>query len=610
MCEQTLFDNKDNGLYPCSNSNPEKSIKCYKCDKIFHNHNQLSIHTLKEHIPPLLIQPHERNPEDEQTNPLVVFQPQTSVVFLKDGKLPVLNNALAYPTLDQTLQSYSLKSTEEMFLLDGKSFDPTSVKGAENLFLLNEKTSIRLCATKATSSNEQDNPSFNIQPSGRLPSKGSEKLSPNDGYCSLNTNPANPSGYNNSRIKHVKEADKLFLKDGKTSSENLSYLLSILPPDLIEHAETVFPLDGKLSIHLTDFQFLQQNEMIPLGVDEEDGDIPQLDGNDTSDDDSNEEMSIVGLTENEIYARDPALILSGYSFEDINPIKATTATTKMSNFALNKEKQMENLAGDAKLSDFKKKINDDDKNVSIQCSAAFYDAVAKPVLCGLNQGTILTVGNIPIHCNHIDHNRDSSGYEYNRVLHIILGGGAQPNIGKVTVHLHHTKRHVQMQGSAKMPDGNFAPVWFLNSFIKDRFVSLAKLKHYDITAINKMVKAIFENTKESVRAGKNCCQCSRQFSSNSRPTKCIYCNQLFHKTNCLPAQLHHLCFLLFQLLPPHPDQCRHHYSKTPLNHTHHPLKTIQKEKDFSRQHFPLLLSNLLSHPQALQMTQMMFLPHN
>ena len=333
----------------------------------------------------------------------------------------------------------------------------------------------------------------------------------------------------------MKEADKLFLKDGKTSSENFSYLFSIPPPDLMEHAETVFPLDGKLSIHLTDFQFLQQSEMIPLGVDEADGDIPQLDGNDTSGDDSNEELSIVGLTENEIYARDPALILSGYSFEDINPIKATTVTTKMSNFVLNKEKQMENLAGDAKLSDFKIKINDDDKNVSIQCSTAFYDAVAKPVLCGLNQGTILTVGNIPIHCNHIDHNRDSSGYEYNRVLHIILGGGAQPNIGKVTVHLHHTKRHVQMQGSAKMPDGNFAPVWFLNSFIKDRFVSLAKLKHYDITAINKMVKAIFENTKESVRGSKNCCQCSRQFSSNSRPTKCIYCNQLFHKTNCLPA---------------------------------------------------------------------------
>ena len=86
------------------------------------------------------------------------------------------------------------------------------------------------------------------------------------------------------------------------------------------------------------------------------------------------------------------------------------------------------------------------------CSTAFYEAVAKPVISGLSKDTTLNIKNISISCDHFDFNRDSNGSEYNRVLHIKVGGCGQFKIGKVTVHLHHSKRLVQMQGSTIMPD--------------------------------------------------------------------------------------------------------------------------------------------------------------
>ena len=134
-------------------------------------------------------------------------------------------------------------------------------------------------------------------------------------------------------------------------------------------------------------------------------------------------------------------------------MKQPTATNKTATFALNKDKQIKGLGTDASLPDFEVVVNDNDKNVSIQCSTAYYDAVAKPVMCGLSKDTTLNINNISIFCNHIDYNRDSNCYEYQRVLHIKIGGIGQFSIGKVTIHLHHSKRSIQMQGSAIMPDG-------------------------------------------------------------------------------------------------------------------------------------------------------------
>ena len=111
-----------------------------------------------------------------------------------------------------------------------------------------------------------------------------------------------------------------------------------------------------------------------------------------------------------------------------------------------------------------------------------------------------------INCTQIDSNRDSKCYEYNKVLHVELKGGVGYNvkIGKVTIHLHHTKRLLQLQGSAKMPSGEKAPVWFLNTFIKNRFIQMANIKKYDVKMLNDAVIKAVEGNQISAQIIKSC----------------------------------------------------------------------------------------------------------
>ena len=264
--------------------------------------------------------------------------------------------------------------------------------------------------------------------------------------------------------------------------------------------------------------------------------IAQIDGNDSviSDEDT---MSIT--KDVDINEHDPGLINAVFNFENSSiPDTATrppTISDKTATFALNKSKQIQNLGAGANIPDCEIEINDKDKNVNIQCSTGFYEAVTKPVVSGLSKGTVFNIDNIGVICTHIDSNRDSKCYEYSRVFHIQLNGGdnGKLKIGKVTIHLHHTKRLLQMQGSAKMPTGHTAPVWFLNSFIKERLSKTAKLRHYDIEAINNAVKNALEKYHIDEEPTKTCTKCARQFTSKAKPTKCASCSKYFHKT-CIP----------------------------------------------------------------------------
>ena len=260
--------------------------------------------------------------------------------------------------------------------------------------------------------------------------------------------------------------------------------------------------------------------------------LPQIDGNDSIEDNSDVEFTPVQIDEN-----DPALICSGFSFD--KPIGTTslptvkTTTNRTAKFTLNKEKQVVSLGADTKLADFEIVVNDGDKNVSIQCSSAFYQAIARPVLGGLEKQTSLNVENIPVICHHIDYNRDRHGVEYNRVLHLHLGGGGKHSQGKVTIHLHHTKRNIQMQGSAIMPDQTTAPVWFLKYFIEQRFTDLAASKRVDISLFNKKIEELVRCTNHG-SISNTCSKCLKHFSANSVPTMCFFCRQFFHKSTCLP----------------------------------------------------------------------------
>ena len=88
-------------------------------------------------------------------------------------------------------------------------------------------------------------------------------------------------------------------------------------------------------------------------------------------------------------------------------------------------------------------INDKDTNVNIQCSFGFYTFVLRrPDMC---------------------------------------------DIGVVRVHLRHSTRLVQVQGSAKMPDKTTAAVWFTEQVLSDKFKQLARARSFKITEFNENI---------------------------------------------------------------------------------------------------------------------------
>ena len=49
-----------------------------------------------------------------------------------------------------------------------------------------------------------------------------------------------------------------------------------------------------------------------------------------------------------------------------------------------------------------------------------------------------------------------------------------------------------------------------------------------------MVSKAVNKNKTTDILNNNCAKCMRQFSGQSRPTQCIYCNKYYHKSSCLP----------------------------------------------------------------------------
>ena len=110
-------------------------------------------------------------------------------------------------------------------------------------------------------------------------------------------------------------------------------------------------------------------------------------------------------------------------------------------------------------------------------------------------------------------------------------------IGTAAVHLHHSTRTLQIQGSHIMPDSSKAAVWFYNNFISIRFKELAKSKKFYISNVNssilKMPHKPIPNAQRDPASSNSCQECKNPFISQARPSHCDRCGKYFHKTTCL-----------------------------------------------------------------------------
>ena len=121
----------------------------------------------------------------------------------------------------------------------------------------------------------------------------------------------------------------------------------------------------------------------------------------------------------------------------------------------------------------------------IACNPGFYAQVAKPTLCSLAQDSLLPVLRFNISCENVTRNLDTAGHEFNLTLFFKISNGNKSM--KVTVHTHHSKRLVQIQGGSTMPSKDTAASWFVHRVLYDKFQTLAKAKKLNIKQLNQLI---------------------------------------------------------------------------------------------------------------------------
>ena len=210
-------------------------------------------------------------------------------------------------------------------------------------------------------------------------------------------------------------------------------------------------------------------------------------------------------------------------------------------FTLDRSKQVKRLNKDTVIDNFEITINANNENVNIQCNAGFYAIVAKPVMEDLAFGLSQTIEDITIKCHDITNRSDSTGAATTTVIMFRLHH-KHVSTGQVTVHLHHTTRLVQVQGSALLPNGTRAPVWFVERVLRDKFVAQSKDQNYVITKFNKSVGDILSKSTHKVGAKPSCDGCQTSYSGRSAPVRCAECNLSYHKSKCYQSP-NHPCYV-------------------------------------------------------------------
>ena len=128
---------------------------------------------------------------------------------------------------------------------------------------------------------------------------------------------------------------------------------------------------------------------------------------------------------------------------------------------------------------------------------------------------------------------DTNGLEATRLLHFsLVSNQEQKSVATVAVHLHHSTRTIQVQGSHMMPDSSRAALWFVNNTIITRFNDQAKAKNYSINRFNEAALRMSKKAETSNNDNlQNVCQaCHTIFNTQSKPCCCNNCSKYFHKT--------------------------------------------------------------------------------
>ena len=207
--------------------------------------------------------------------------------------------------------------------------------------------------------------------------------------------------------------------------------------------------------------------------------------------------------------------------------------TRTKTFALNRSKQIMEIRKDATISDFEINVNNNNENCTIKCSSGFYIQVAQSCFLTLDESTVFNVSGIVISISDIIKTIDKNGSEVNRLIHFTFTSEQQGS-GGAAVHLHHSTRNIQVQGSHQMPDQSKAALWFVNNVVVKKFREQAKAKKFAIKNFNDSIQRTSSDPGIAPNTFKSnaCTDCNILFNSRSKPSICSYCSQYLHKS-CL-----------------------------------------------------------------------------
>ena len=115
-----------------------------------------------------------------------------------------------------------------------------------------------------------------------------------------------------------------------------------------------------------------------------------------------------------------------------------------------------------------------------------------------------------------------TGVEFNRIFWFSIKDNTAAR-ASVTVHLHHTTRLVQVQGSAVMSDSSIAAVWFVKNLLLDLFLKLGEARGHDIASFNQAVLSEHFTSTRATISEESCSLCSRPLKKPAKPLKCFAC---------------------------------------------------------------------------------------
>ena len=196
-----------------------------------------------------------------------------------------------------------------------------------------------------------------------------------------------------------------------------------------------------------------------------------------------------------------------YEFSDLPSVSSSHTAS----YSLNQGKQTRKIIEDASLNDYEVTVNNADQNATVKCSSGFYIQVAKASFT-LEKPTVLSAANVTVTVDEVIITKDKNGLEATKLIHFSFMN-EQEALGGVAVHLHHSNRTIQIQGSHIMPDSTRAALWFLDNVKIVRFKDIAKTKKFAIKTFNDAAAKIPKKRVPNTH--------------NLNPNSCQSCNNIF-----------------------------------------------------------------------------------